>query len=333
MKIQDRIEELRKKIEENNYRYYVLDSPQISDRDYDRLFQELLELENENPEFRDTNSPTQRVGAPPSESFSRQEHVTPMLSLANVFDDDSLFKFDGRVKGLLGLPEDQDVEYEAELKIDGLAVSLNYQDGILDSGMTRGDGFVGEVVTPNLRTIRSIPLRLRAGDAPGAMSARGEAYMSKSEFYRLNEERSGSGLTTFSNPRNAAAGSIRQLDPAVTSERKLDIFIYGAAHVTVTGCAIHDNNRGDGIEIDGSAEVTIADCYIFGNAQCGVSIDGTYSRFSGVVDGSDNVIPGPDEADGNREGSVCPAELSFLILDERPAPSSLIGVDPVSWTP
>jgi len=240
-KIQERIEEIRKKIEEHNYRYYVLDSPKISDRDYDRLFQELLKLEEENPEFRDTNSPTQRVGAPPSESFSRQGHLTPMLSLANVFDDDSLFKFDRRVKSLLGLPEEHDIEYEAELKIDGLAVSLNYEGGMLTSGMTRGDGFVGEVVTPNLRTIRSIPLRLRAGESDGTVSARGEAYMSKSEFFRLNEERSASGLPTFSNPRNAAAGSIRQLDPAVTSERKLDIFIYGAASPLSLGVQRHSD--------------------------------------------------------------------------------------------
>jgi DNA ligase (NAD+) len=225
-----RIEDLRKKIEEHNYRYYVLDSPEISDREYDILFQKLLSLERDHPELFDPNSPSQRVGAPPSESFARQEHISPMLSLANVFDDESLFQFDRRIKGLLGMPPDQDLEYETELKIDGLAVSLTYEKGILTTGMTRGDGFVGEVVTLGLKTIRSIPLRLRKNSLPNKTVVRGEAYMSKSEFHRLNEERSNSQLPQFSNPRNAAAGSIRQQDPSVTSMRKLDIFVYGAAN-------------------------------------------------------------------------------------------------------
>ncbi len=237
--IHSRIKRLRAEIAEHNYRYYVLDAPEITDQEYDRLFQELLSLERRHPELHDPNSPTQRVGAPPSESFERHQHVTPMLSLANVFTDDDLFLFDRRVKGLLGIELGQDVEYEAELKIDGLAVSLNYQNDELVIGATRGDGFVGEDVTANLRTIRSIPLKLRGRELPPTLTARGEAYMLRSEFDRLNKERANSGLDPFSNPRNAAAGSIRQQDPLATSRRRLDIFVYGAANALALGFQTH----------------------------------------------------------------------------------------------
>jgi DNA ligase (NAD+) len=180
--VEKRIIELRAQAEKHNYRYHVLDSPTISDQEYDELFRELLRLEAENPEYADASSPTQRVGAPPSESFGRHEHTSPMLSLANVFEDDELFAFDRRVKGLLGMPGDQDVTYEVELKIDGLAVSLVYEDGVLARGSTRGDGFVGEDVTINLRTIRSIPLKLHGTGWPARLDVRGEVYMLKSEF-------------------------------------------------------------------------------------------------------------------------------------------------------
>lgn len=236
--VEDRIRQLRKEISEHNYRYYVLNDPAISDQRYDSLFRELLDLEEQHPGYHDPNSPTQRVGATPSDALGRHDHASPMLSLANVFTDDELLQFDRRVKGLLGLPPEADLEYETELKIDGLAVSLEYRGGELAMGSTRGDGFVGEDVTPNLRTIRSIPLRLR-GEFPPVLTARGEAYMLRSEFDRLNEERAAAGEKPFQNPRNAAAGSIRQLDPAVTSRRRLDIFIYGAASPFPPGISMH----------------------------------------------------------------------------------------------
>ena len=242
--VQDRIRELRKEISEHNFRYYVLNDPAISDQRYDDLFRELVDLEEQHPEYRNPNSPTQRVGAIPSDALGRHEHASPMLSLANVFTDDELVQFDRRVKGLLGLPPEGDLEYETELKIDGLAVSLEYQGGELATGSTRGDGFIGEDVTPNLRTIRSIPLRLR-GDFPPLLTARGEAYMLRSEFDRLNQERAAAGEKPFSNPRNAAAGSIRQLDPAVTSRRRLDIFVYGAAGPLPPGLAKHSGLLGE----------------------------------------------------------------------------------------
>lgn len=236
-----RISELRAEIEDHNYRYYVLDSPAISDEEYDRLFQELLELEREHPEFLDPNSPTQRVGAPPSEAFPRHEHTVPMLSLANVFNDRDLFAFDQRVKGLLGVPLDRDLEYHAELKIDGLAVSLAYARGELAAGSTRGDGFAGEDVTSNLRTVRAVPLRLRGEGVPGNLEARGEVYMLRSEFQAINGARAAAGLPPFSNPRNAAAGSVRQLDPAVTSQRRLGIFVYGCADPLALGATRHSD--------------------------------------------------------------------------------------------
>ena len=239
--ILERIRKLRAEIQEHNYRYYVLDDPSISDQEYDILFQELMRLEGEHPEFIDPNSPTQRVGAPPSESFIRHEHITPMLSLANVFDDDSLYVFDRRVKSLFGIPPDQDVEYEVELKIDGLAVSLTYLDGKFTVGSTRGDGFLGEDVTNNLRTVRSIPFRLRGPTPPDILDVRGEVYMLKSEFENLNRARKESGAPPFSNPRNAAAGSVRQLDPSVTSQRRLGIFVYGLANPLAIGPQKHSD--------------------------------------------------------------------------------------------
>ena len=239
--IRERLIKLRAEIEEHNYRYYVLDSPTISDSQYDRLFQELLQLEQEHPELLDPNSPTRRVGGPASEAFPRHGHAVPMLSLANVFNDEELFAFDQRVKGLLGLSRDQDLEYHAELKIDGLAVSLIYSKGELSVGSTRGDGFAGEDVTSNLRTVRAVPLRLRGQAVPESLDARGEVYMTKSEFQGINRIRAASGAVPFSSPRNAAAGSVRQLDPAVTSERRLGIFVYGCAAPMALGATKHSD--------------------------------------------------------------------------------------------
>jgi len=217
-----RAEELRKRIDDANYRYYVLDDPQIADAEYDDLFRELLDLEDRYPELRTPHSPTQRVGAAPSEKFAPYEHHRPMLSLANAVSPEEMRAFDERVRKLAGI---RSAAYVAELKIDGLATSLRYRGGELERGGTRGDGRIGEDVTPNLRTIGSVPLRLR-GKAPAIIEARGEVYLRKSDFEKLNAKREREGLPAFANPRNAASGGVRQLDPKLTRERKLSFFAY-----------------------------------------------------------------------------------------------------------
>lgn len=223
-----RIAELREKLEFHNYRYYVLDAPEIEDQEYDRLFQELLRLEKEYPELATPDSPTQRVGAEPQERFQKVEHAAPMLSLANAFDEAGLKAFHKRISGWLSA---EAVEYVAEPKIDGLAVALTYRDGVLTRGATRGNGTVGEDVTANLKTIRSIPLRLRRERVPALVEVRGEAYLPLSAFERFNEEREVAGEALFANPRNAAAGALRQLDPRVTATRPLAFFGYAIGYL------------------------------------------------------------------------------------------------------
>jgi DNA ligase (NAD+) len=221
-----RVEELRALIEEANYRYYVLDDPQMTDAEWDAAFRELLDLEERYPELRTPDSPTQRVGVQPSEKFAPYQHHRAMLSLGNAFNAEELRAFDERVRKLARVP----IAYAVELKIDGLATSLRYRDGAFDRGGTRGDGLVGEDVTPNLRTISSIPLRLRAPGkgvhVPHAIEVRGEVYLRKSDFEALNRKREREGQPVFANPRNAASGGVRQLDPKLTRERKLSFFAY-----------------------------------------------------------------------------------------------------------
>lgn len=229
-----RIAELREIINEHNYNYYVLDKPTITDAEFDRLLNELVSLENVYPELITPDSPTQRVGGAPAQGFNSVKHLAPMLSLGNAFNEQELRDFDRRVKNSLG---GDPVEYVVEPKIDGLAVSLLYENGLLLRGATRGDGETGEDITQNLKTIASIPLRLR--EALPLLEVRGEAYMPKKEFARLNEERDEAGEPTFANPRNAAAGSLRQLDPRVTAERALDIFLYALGRVEGRSVATH----------------------------------------------------------------------------------------------
>ncbi len=213
---------LRAQLEDASYRYHVLDAPEITDAEYDALLRELAQLETLHPELRSADSPTQRVGAPASERFSPFEHRRQMLSLSNAFDAADLRAFDERVRKLA----DRSVTYVTELKIDGLATALRYERGSLIRGGTRGDGRVGEDVTANLRTVKSIPLRLRAASPPDEIEARGEVYLRKSTFEKLNAERIGGQLAPFANPRNAAAGGVRQLDPRLTAERSLSFFAY-----------------------------------------------------------------------------------------------------------
>ncbi|HLX25968.1 MAG TPA: NAD-dependent DNA ligase LigA [Candidatus Cybelea sp.] len=239
MSLASRAESLREQIEEANYRYYVLDDPQITDAEFDALLRELIELEDARPELRTPDSPTQRVGAIASERFAPFEHARPMLSLANAVTPEELTAFDERARKAAG----GDVAYVCELKIDGLAVALDYRDGSLTRGGTRGDGRVGEDVTANLRAVKTIPLRLRPSPStrsarsgraklrvpesvPEFLEARGEVYLRKSDFERLNAARERDGLPLFANPRNAASGGVRQLDPALTAQRRLSFFAY-----------------------------------------------------------------------------------------------------------
>ena len=217
-----RIEELRETINYHNYRYYVLDSPEISDAEYDELMKELRQLESEHPELVTPDSPTQRVGAPPVEAFGVVEHPQPLLSLANAFSYEELAAWHKRVSNLLGGCQ---FDLVCEPKIDGLAVALTYAHGLLVTGATRGDGYRGEDITQNLKTVRSIPLSA-SKETPPRFEIRGEVYLPKAGFKKLNEERAKEELPLFANPRNAAAGSVRQLDSSITARRPLDIFIY-----------------------------------------------------------------------------------------------------------
>ncbi len=221
-KVRERIERLRAEINHHNYRYYVLDSPEVSDAEYDELMRELRQLEEKYPQFLTPDSPTQRVGAAPVEAFGVVEHPLPLLSLGNAFSRDELLAWYTRTSKLVG---EKQFNLVCEHKIDGLAIALTYVNGQLTTGATRGDGFRGENITQNLRTIRSIPLSVPK-EAPARFEVRGEVFLPKAGFNRLNQERAKEGLSLFANPRNAAAGSVRQLDPRITAKRPLDIYIY-----------------------------------------------------------------------------------------------------------
>ncbi|MBI4493358.1 MAG: NAD-dependent DNA ligase LigA, partial [Chloroflexi bacterium] len=222
-----RVEELRRLVNYHNYRYYVLDAPEISDGEYDALMRELVELETRYPELQSPESPTQRVGAGPLEAFGVVEHRLPMLSLGNAFSEEAVRAWHQRISRLLGREAEG---FVLEPKVDGLAISLLYEAHRLVRGATRGDGQRGEDVTQNVRTIRSVPLAIPDW-APPVLEVRGEVYLSTQAFQRLNDERMAERQPLFANPRNAAAGSLRQLDPRITARRPLDVFIYALGHV------------------------------------------------------------------------------------------------------
>ncbi|GFO68951.1 DNA ligase [Geomonas limicola] len=221
-----RIGFLAKEIERHNRLYYEKDMPEITDAEYDALFKELLDLETTFPELAQPDSPTHRVGGKPLAKFSQVRHSTPMLSLENGFTEEDIRDFDERVKRFLGLASDAPVAYMCEPKMDGLAVELVYRSGLFEIGSTRGDGLVGEEITENLKTIKDIPLRLRASEPPELFTVRGEVYLPLAPFRKFNKEREEEGLPVFANPRNAAAGSLRQLDSRITAKRPLTIFCY-----------------------------------------------------------------------------------------------------------
>src|SRR5512134_339833 len=225
----ERAQKLREEIELHNYRYYVLDAPTIPDSEFDRLFRELQDLEAQHPELATPDSPTRRVGAKPLDEFPAVAHFTPMLSLNNAFAEEEVAAFDRRVREGLGVEQ---VEYAVEPKFDGLAVGLTFENGVFIRGATRGDGYTGEDVTQNLRTIKAIPLRLPAARPPRLLEVRGEVIMLKRDFARLNTEQRERGEKEFVNPRNAAAGALRQLDPRITAARPLHFFAYAWGEIS-----------------------------------------------------------------------------------------------------
>lgn len=222
--LSSRVNELHDLLNQYSYEYYVEDNPSVPDSEYDKLLHELIKIEEEHPEYKTVDSPTVRVGGEAQASFNKVNHDTPMLSLGNAFNEDDLRKFDQRIREQIG-----NVEYMCELKIDGLAVSLKYVDGYFVQGLTRGDGTTGEDITENLKTIHAIPLKMKE---PLNVEVRGEAYMPRRSFLRLNEEKEKNDEQLFANPRNAAAGSLRQLDSKLTAKRKLSVFIYSVNDFT-----------------------------------------------------------------------------------------------------
>lgn len=221
---QKRLTQLKQLIRQHDYRYYVLDAPIISDAEYDKLFLELETLEKKHPEFITSDSPTQRVSGFPAKAFAKVTHVVPMLSLQKAFTAEEIIAFDTRIQKLL---DKNNIEYSCEPKLDGIAVSLRYDKGVLTQASTRGDGWIGEDITTNIRTLKMVPLQLQGDDFPIHLEVRGEVYISKKNFLAINEKAEKEGQKLFVNPRNAAAGSLRQLDPKITAERSLEIFCYG----------------------------------------------------------------------------------------------------------
>src|SRR5712691_8359279 len=226
--VEAKIEALREEIRHHEYRYYGLDDPELTDAEFDRLMNELKKLETKNPELITPDSPTQRVGGKPREGFVKVRHSSPMLSLDNTYSEDELRNWERRVHELSGR---QDIEYVCELKLDGMSLALHYQDGKLIRGITRGDGTTGEDVTLNVRTVRSIPLsipreKLKKAGIPADFEVRGEMLMPLAAFKKMNDEREVKGLSVFANPRNATAGTVRQLEPSITAQRRLDYFAY-----------------------------------------------------------------------------------------------------------
>lgn len=266
-----RAAELRKLLEHHNHRYYVLDDPEVSDAEYDALLNELRDLEAKHPELLTPDSPTQRVGGRPLERFAPVEHLQPMLSLANARNEEELRAWEQRVRNLMAKQEldDGNLRYVTEPKIDGLAISLVYRDGVLVRGATRGDGEIGEDVTQNLRTVKAIPLRVEG--APPLLEVRGEIYLPLDAFAKLNEQRAEAGLPTFANPRNSAAGSIRQLDPALAASRPLSMWCYSVGalegiefeshHASLEWLREHGFKVSPDVKVHSDLEPLVAECH------------------------------------------------------------------------
>jgi DNA ligase (NAD+) len=283
--VRDRIEGLREQIRYHNRRYHIEDAPEISDAEYDALYAELESMEAEHPELVTPDSPTQRVGGEPLEGFEELRHTVPMLSLANARKTEDLKEWDARVRRLLGPDEEERLRYVTELKIDGLAVSLRYENGRFVRGATRGNGLVGEDVTQNMRTVRAIPGRLD-DDPPEVLEPRGEVFMTLENFEVLNRRQEAQGKPPFANPRNAAAGSIRQLDPRITASRPLTIYLYGVgeggelyeSHSAMLDALKSYGLRANPYQVHDSIETVIEEC-----ERCAAERESLPYQIDGVV--------------------------------------------------
>ena len=324
-----RAEELRRQLEYHGHRYYVLDDPELSDQDYDVLLNELRDLEADNEELRTPDSPTQRVGGRPLDKFHEVPHLQPMLSLANARNEEELAAWVVRSERYLDRQgvEMGDVHFVTEPKIDGLAISLVYEDGVLVRGATRGDGEVGEDVTQNLRTIGAIPLRVE--DAPPLLEVRGEIYLPIAAFARLNEQRAAAGEPTFMNPRNSAAGSIRQLDPALAASRPLSMWVYGIGEVDGLEFETHhewlDWLRDHGfrvnrdVEVHDTVEQVVAAC------------EGWQERRDRLDFEIDGVVVKVDELELQRQLGVVGREPRGAIAWKFPPTTATTTLNQVAW--
>jgi DNA ligase (NAD+) len=326
----DRARELRKEIDAHNYRYYVLDQPAIPDAEYDRLMAELRDLEARHPGLVVPESPTQRVGASPAPGFLEVRHAIPMLSLENAFTDDEVLAFDRRVRDRLGV--EAEVRYSAEPKLDGVAISIRYERGLLARAATRGDGSVGEDVTHNVRTIPSVPLAVarNAVDVPEVLEVRGEIVMPRAGFDALNERARASGDKMFANPRNAAAGSLRQLDPRITASRPLEMYAYGVGEVSTSDLpgnhsGILQRLRDWGFRVNRLAEVVAgAD----GCLRYYRSIQADRERLPYDIDG---VVYKVDDIDAQRQLGFVARAPRWAIAHKFPAQEELTTVEAIEF--
>jgi len=322
------MQRLREQIEHHNHQYYVLDRPEIPDAEYDRLFRELQELEAQYPELVTPDSPTQRVGGAPLAAFEEVEHRIPMLSLDNALSPEAMAEFDRRVRERL--KRDGDLSYAAEPKLDGLAISLRYEKGRLVQAATRGDGTRGENVTQNVRTIAAVPLHLRGRDWPPLLEVRGEIFMPKRGFAALNDRQRARGEKTFANPRNAAAGSLRQLDPKITAQRPLSMFCYGLGEVE--GRAMSDSHSGNmALLADWGLPVSPELRVVTGLAGCAAYYEDIGARRAGLAYDIDGVVFKVDSiADQQALGYVSRAPR-WAIAQKFPAEEELTVVEAVEF--
>lgn len=289
-----RAEQLRTLIRYHNRRYYELDAPEISDAEYDALLQELLLLEEQRPDLRTPDSPTLRVGGKPLERFAQVRHRLPMLSLENAMDEAEIRAFEQRIRNQLALPDDQVIHYQCEPKMDGLAIELVYRNGLLEQASTRGDGEMGEEVTANVRTIRAVPLRLSGAGWPELLEVRGEIYLPLAGFQRLNQQREEAGEPPFANPRNAAAGSIRQLDPRVAARRPLSMVCYGVGS-RVKGQGSNNGTHEPGTQTELMAQLAAWGLPVSDQARQVTDIEAAITCFRDLQGCRDNL---PYEIDG-----------------------------------
>ena len=326
-----RARELREQLRHHGHRYYVLDDPEIGDDAYDALLDELRGLEDEHPELRVADSPTRRVGGAPVSSLAKVTHLAPMLSLANARSEEELRAWVARMRSHLAREgiEDAEFAYVCEPKVDGLAISLLYRDGVLERGATRGDGAIGEDVTHNLRTVASIPARIEGDDVPPLLEVRGEVYMSLSGFQALNERRAEAGRSTFMNPRNAAAGTVRQLDPKLAAERPLSLWCYGVGATEGLAFAAHwealEWLRAHGFPVNGDVARVATEAEVV--ARC----EDWLARRGALDFEIDGVVVKVDDAEQQRRLGVVGRDPRWAIAWKFPPTTAVTRLDEIQW--